>query len=160
MTDEPRPQHFFFAHYFLRELAFAEPEEFLGLMRGPRRNVVLRRFWEKIGGDLSPDGLSAIVVELARHDLVVVTLPPAEKVTEAIYVGIAIGRPGKRFFFFRRPPTVRFFTMDHGAPGTALGEWSPEGVRSGHGDGPPVHREQFLCALRDLINRPIPGLGT
>lgn len=152
-AGDPRPHHYTFAHQFLPAMARSDPAAALALVIDPEDTIV-RDCWAWVGskldpGDrLEPAGLATSFDDRGGWRLGLVTLPPARRMPEAIYVGLA--------FDPSRPGSVRVVTLElsqdfaAGAASTILAEWTGEAESLSHlnlGPGPAAEPGAFLDAV-------------
>jgi hypothetical protein len=96
---------------------------------------------------LPADGLRGYLVDAGGTAAVLVTLPPAERTTEAHMAAvIPAGDPGQ----------TRYLVLEHswtadGEPATVLGEWVTGPEHRNLGPGPAPDRDAFTAALRVLL---------
>lgn len=158
----PRQQHYLFAHKILPQIVYQNPQKALGLLTSTEARPLLLRLWERLGEDLPEKerlpamglGCHSRVLEDGRI-VVVVRMPPPERMTEAHFVGFLFTPGEKMLFFFQKPPTASCFTLEHsfqldGTPRTVLGGWTPEGAHFNMGDGPPADLNNFVATLLSL----------
>jgi hypothetical protein len=152
--DGPRRHHYAFAHRVL-PLIMRNPDVDLAHLAGDleRLGGSLRATWERVGLDhaeserLPPDGLAVERRDVGDAEGLLVTLPPARHVAEAIFVLVApLDPPGAR----------RYVTLEagwdvvHRRPYTVLGEWSDRGHLN-LGDGPPAEGDAFVAAVSGVL---------
>jgi hypothetical protein len=151
----PRQHHYVFAHRALRAMVTSDPKRGYSAMTGKVAKRLLLDLWKRVG-DLSDEetlpsnGLACSVTQLDdRRTVAIVTMPPAERITEAHFIGvvfIVVRAP------FRRRIQIRYFTLEHsedlehGSPTTMLCEWRGE-THVNYGEGPEPSEEAFLDAL-------------
>jgi len=157
----PSP-HYAFAHYALRQIALAEPLQFLAIAASPDAgrffDVVLKDVAEQCGRP-APFHAASIKVHPVRVNnfpCAVVEMPEPSETAEAFMVALVVPvdmtanqRPD--------PKTVsgRFFTLEKGftltnEPRTVLGEWDLT-THFNYGDGPPATVERFVTALAEHV---------
>jgi hypothetical protein len=139
--NNPRPHHYQFAHRFLPALFFGNPERFLTTMSGSNGLDFLRFQWKNleqyIEAPLSSVGLD---YQTRRLDdgttLVIVTLPPPQKVTEAYYTA-SVYRPAEG----QTAALTRYFTLEYGIDlipdqpkRMVLGEWTRDPQHLNYGN--------------------------
>jgi hypothetical protein len=120
-----------------------------------RLRGALRATWESVGSNhgeserLADDGLSVERRDIGGAEGLLITLPPAPHVAEAIFVMVAPLNPAS---------ARRFFTLESGwdvvnrRPYTVLGEWTKHG-HDNLGDGPPGEHAAFITAVSGVMSR-------
>jgi hypothetical protein len=163
-TREARRHHYVFAHYALRTLLLGSPK-LIAVLASERGDAFLHEVWRDVGDDvlkqgqgerLAPDGLE-VVGEGRSGDyfVVVVRLPEPVGITEAFYVGAALGplTEGADPASLDEAPR-RYFTLEVGftlgPPRTVLAEWTTD-AHFNFGDGPPPEPDAFLAALQEML---------
>jgi hypothetical protein len=164
----PRPHHYAFAHDYLPGILWHDPalllfalftanEEFREEQIHIRWGVVGERFDP---AERLPDrGLCCSTHALADgHQAAVITLPPAERPTEAHMVAIVYRPPRRRLLLWRTEAILRYFTLElsfdpeSGGWLSALCDWTPHGHLN-YGEGPPNDVAAFLGAIHRLLNK-------
>lgn len=150
--NEPRHQHYVFAHRYLPNLFFGDPVRFFGALESGG-DAFLHWLWKrceseaKDGVVIPPTGLEAHLFRFDDETLCAcITLPQPLGITEAYWVA-AVYRPERE-----TPPGARFvafYTLEFGydlddEPRTVLGSWSADGTHSNFGDGPEASMDAFL----------------
>jgi len=163
--DDPRPQHYHFAHIYLREKAMVIPEPLVNDLRGESGLRRLNFYWMSNAMALrSPneefiqaDGLDCIPVKLnADYYGVIVQLPQPERMAEAYFVAIILRDSEKNELpSGSSKPMCRYITLEFGknkdgSKRTVLGEWK-NGSHFSYGSGPIPEPQAFLEAIRRLI---------
>ena len=160
---QPRGQHYEFAHVALAEAIISNPEGFIDELAASGGEETLAEIWRRCREKFpsSEDyvdraGLKSSVRELpCGRRCALVVMPPAERMGEAHMIA-AVLIPGERKLIFKKPPTVRYFTLEvsyrkQDEPTTALMEWTynPNGGRS-HANlatGLEADADAFLAAV-------------
>ncbi|RKE16845.1 hypothetical protein [Streptomyces sp. TLI_171] len=153
VDNAPRPHHYRFAHQVLADLARtlgprmldAEPEQGFG----PGMATLWTNYGEHLpaADRLPSDGLTANLITLGSHRLLVVALPPPAAPAEAYYT--AVVQPGGA-------DHCRYFTLELAANPftretyTVLGEWA-DGSHLNLGPGPASDLSGFLTAVVELL---------
>jgi hypothetical protein len=155
--DQPRAQHYVFAHRIIPQVFFGDPAGFMTLFArdGDR---FLRFYWEKIGERVENasdrlDG-SALHGEIrslpSDTQIALITLPTPEHVTEAYFIA-AVTHPGLDGRIAARYYTLEFgMSVFDNEPYTVLGGW----VAGGHinmGDGPDPDLEAFYDTIKSKL---------
>lgn len=148
--NEPRGQHYLFAHRFLPHFFFEDPERFFDILENEGRRF-LDWMWQRAGtqtddGAIPPDGLD---VNLFRFDertyCACVTLPPPIGITEAYWVA-AVYRPEESL--------TAYYTLELGfdpdGTRTVLGGWGPD-AHYNFGTGPEPNMRAFLDWVFDKV---------
>ena len=164
----PRGQHHAFAHRALPEAAFADLPGLLDALAGADAETLLAEMWAACGrahpekeDRVEPQGLAASVETLpCGQRVAVVTLPPAERITEAHMAAAVLGPSKKLLGIFKGRPQVRYFTLEFGytdqkTERTALCEWTfgPGGEIShrNYGDLPAPEKDAFLEIVNEKV---------
>lgn len=154
--DQPRRHHYEFAHRALPSIML-NPNVDLDRLAGDldRLGTALRATWESVGSKqetaerLSNEGLSVERRDVGDAEGLLINLPAALHVAEAIFVMVTPLNP---------PSSRRFFALDAGwdvvnqRPYTVLGEWSDRG-HTNHGDGPAADGDAFIAAVARACSR-------
>lgn len=156
-ADRPRPHHYHFAHGYLRRLVLESPIDFMGLAADGSLDARLSLSWQSVGARfadaerLPADGLSSAVASIGETTIVVVTMPPAQHVTEVHYAAIVPAATIRGSEVARR-----YLVLEHSwnlddSPATVLGEWTTEGHHVNFGDGPRPQAAAFVAAVERLL---------
>ena len=174
---ESRPHHYIFAHRVLPRLTLAKGEgNILGLLFSSQAREVLLELWSHIGEDLEEserleaEGLDIQIEHFPGRRLVaLITLPHPRGMVEAFYVSIVVDPPGKRFFFLKKPPRVRYFTLENsfniedGTPRTIFCSWvidkKGDSNHLNYGDGPAPGHTPYLRFLKEFLEHPLKPLA-
>ncbi len=75
-ADEPRPQHYLFAHRALPQIIHDDPGKALALLTGPEADTFLSFFWERVGQNMREPRfvLGSTWVDVITRDAAVMTL--------------------------------------------------------------------------------------
>jgi len=137
---DSRAHHYNFAHVDLPTSFFVDPEwivdEFALAYGTEWQDEFVLNQWNLSGNRLSndefmsPDGLAVHVVEDRGLTIVVVTMPPAERVPEAIYVAMV---------YDREAGTSYYFTLEYSfGDSTMFCAWFANRTRQNFGEGTPA----------------------
>lgn len=133
MIDEishPRAHHYKFANNEARDVFFSDPEMFLTMINS-HGNYLLKYLWNEAAHNCEYLDMKGLSYELrttpTRYQVILVTLPPPQNVTEAYYIAAAF-KPGTENPF----DTCKYFILEKANPeiytgGTLLCEWSEDG---------------------------------
>ena len=161
---EPRNHHYIFAHRVLPELFFRNPEQFIDAL-GEGGDDFLLDLWERVGEMEINSGIERFTsVDLKCEikklgdgtNVVLITLPVPEGITEAYFIA-AIYRPAvRKILFIKKKVVIRFFTLEYGwnlddSTRTVLCEWKKGGVYYNMGDGPEPTLQEFFKSVCTLI---------
>ena len=155
-NDAPRPHHYEFAHRALPAVAARFAADVAAWRTGDLDGL-LRHLWAEAGerlpepDRLDPDGLRGEVVEVAGHDAILVTLPPATSTAEAHFVALVAAAPP-------RVVTLEYTLNVDDSVATVLGEWHGGG-HVNRGEGPPPDRDAFLAVVAGLLDAEPPSGG-
>ena len=159
---EPRPQHYVFAHYILRQEAFKLTDQLIHALRYQDHDYIRRRWFVamtqcRMTGmqfDTKWNPVAEIQIHSAQQDYItcyVISMPEAKHLTEAFFVAV-VEAPGD---------VVRYYTLekgshDDGSPRTALCEWTADGRHLNFGDGPPATIDAFTESIFRHVNAELP----
>ena len=150
---QPRPLHYMFAHYALRNEAFLDSllgSRLVNALRSQDRNY-LKHQWFKAWAVSSHSGMrpdkdslpfeEIRLYSVERDDIAchIIIMPEAKNMGEAIFVAVV-----------EAPETnVRYFTLEKtyrkdGSPGTYFCEWQSPESHLNFGDGPDETIEAFV----------------
>jgi hypothetical protein len=142
----PRPHHYLFTHRALPQGVW-EFNQLGGLLASPQNTAVLPRIWDAVGQQLQPhERLSGRGFETSSHWLgdehlaFVLTMPPAERQTEAVFACLTTS------------PAIRYFTLERSLSETeqlvehVFCEWTPDGTHANFGKCD-SGKEAFLKAV-------------
>jgi hypothetical protein len=164
----PRPHHYAFAHDHLPGILWHDPRMLLfALFEASElfRDDQLRIRWQVVGERfdlverLGGEGLCCSRHTLANEfQAAVITLPPAQRPSEAHMVAIVYRPPQRRLWFWKTAPVLRYFTLELGFDPktkewlTLLCEWTPYGHLN-YDQGPSPEVTAFLGAIQQLLNK-------
>jgi hypothetical protein len=160
--DEPRPQHYFFAHRILPSMFFEEPDQLMKIMGSAKGLDFLRFQWNNLSTHVEHvEPPTALDYQTRKLDddttIVLVTMPPPHKITEAYFVA-----------FVYRPSTAengaltRYFTLEYGVcllpdepTRMVLGEWTArqEHLNYGHHFAPDP--ATFFKTISEKLQHPV-----
>ena len=154
--EEARAHHYVFAHLTLPQIILrldARKVDLRPMAEDPELfDKLFAGLWARVGADvaakgegqrLPETGLAASYHESGKHSALVLTLPEATRVTEAIAIAI-VRVPTKRLWLFESAE-LRYLTLElgvnfgEGEPASArtvLCEWTRDGAHHNMGDGP------------------------
>ena len=150
-----REHHYLFAHALLPKMVFGGvPERLLPMIVGSDFGLFAFGVWNEVAKRLPPEKRIALNEpmrsesrELEGYATAIVTLPAAERVTEAICVAVAIKPGRKKLLGGTTPATVRYLTLElsedpiRKAACTVVCEWRKDGSHVNHGEGPDPNAE-------------------
>ena len=163
--NQPRRQHYLFAHVVLRQLAFENPMAVVGSLHSPKAGELLAMVWKDVtervreAGEPTPlDGseLRAEGMLLGGFPCVIVTMPPPVATTEAHFVALVLHlRPGAGKNAPEKPE-LSYFTLEKGfstdgSDRTVLCAWSADQAHSNYGDGPEPTVPAFARAVEAML---------
>lgn len=155
-----RPHHYLFAHRALPAVVFQRPDRFVDLMRSSEAEEILSGLWQQVGervdaaerrSRLRPDGLTVSLHLFGGEAYPIITLPPAERTVEGIYVAVGASRDAPeeyRYFILERSETSR--------PDQLIGvlcEWFADGSRRNYEWAMPGDLETFRRAIVEVFAR-------
>jgi hypothetical protein len=150
LDDRARPHHYLFAHRALPASAASLAPHARSLALEGHLNDGLVSLWHRVGGDVPPEdrlpptGLRGALRDVGGTDVVLVTMPRAEHMTEAHFAAVVLSEP------------LRYVVLEHSwttedRPSTVLGEW--EGAKHLNlGAGPEPTEEAFLAAVAQRLS--------
>jgi hypothetical protein len=160
-TNQPRCQHYFMAHYALRQVALDNPLQYLAVLASENVGAFLETLLDTVNehcqsqGQTPFFGAEAMEVHLGNiknYPCAIVQMPPPVGSTEAYFtalvllVDISAETPAD-------PETMhaRYFTLEHsigfdGSSGTVLAEWSANSHLH-HGVGSEATIDAFTMLL-------------
>lgn len=157
--QQPRKQHYLFAHHTLRDLFFNTPEVAIDRLRNDKGRVFLLETWDKAGKDLGALNLVAprgLHHEIRMYDdnttVVLITLPTPNVLSEAYFAAL-IYRPQKK----KQENIIRFILLEYSVPfgygnlSNVLHEWTVDGVHKNIGYGSETTLEAFYTAVCNLL---------
>ena len=157
--QQPRKQHYLFAHHKLRDLFFNTPEVVIDRLRNDKGRVFLLKTWDKAGKDLgalnlvAPRGLHHEIRMYDDNTTVVLIKLPIPKVLSEAYFAALIYRPKKN----KQKAIKRFILLEYSVPfgygnlSSVLHKWTVEGVHKNIGYGCEPTLEDFYAAVCNLL---------
>lgn len=168
--DEPRPQHYVFAHRLMPVVAQQDGLLVAGILgdEDGAREFLLEQWQEaaRLSGSpisIAPDGLGAMVRRHEEWIIAIIGLPLPIATTEAFFVAIAGQLPEAEDFEALRAVPTRYFTLEKGwtmggEPRTVLGEWNDQGHLN-YGDGCAPVADSFYDLVVTVLGETPPVLG-
>jgi hypothetical protein len=178
MSGQPRKQHYGFAHHILRQLAFERPDETVELLRGPRAAGFLGAVWEnarKVAAELGDTTVYDAAPTATPRQFgallgAVVTMPRAERMTEAYYIALvssqstafadtpAIGGAIRAYFHSKGEAALKYYTLewtltDRSVPSAVLCAWDASGTHANFQTLVEPNEAAFLAAVTPLATR-------
>ncbi|HEU4327029.1 MAG TPA: hypothetical protein VFS21_28065 [Roseiflexaceae bacterium] len=157
VSEEPRAQHYSFAHRLLPSLAWQNPDRLRMTLAGDEPLPFLMRLWRDIGEHLPPHqrldpaGLAAETRSHGAYQILLITLPPPVAITEAYFAACVFGP------HTHRAVPLRYFTLEESYSffshqrTTVLGEWRPTG-HDNLGAGPEPDLDAFYTRICQLLD--------
>ena len=161
LLKEPRPHHYNFAHVFLRSFCEHDPLQAFAILGSDKKDDLVKFIWEKVcehcdeeqKTELTAKDIKVSNVELGRYPTILVRMPEAKAVGEAIMIAIVLTSnldseaPEKTKY--------RYFVLEQGSDlegglRTVLCEWTSE-RHLNMGDGPDPEPEYFLREIESKI---------
>lgn len=152
MDQQPRPQHYLYAHRVLPTLFYQNPQHFLSILITDGI-AFLRFFWDRTLQDQGdeprtpPQGMNYETRGLDDGTVIaIIELPPPERMAEAYFVAAVFHEADPH-------PLMRYFTLELGlslfenTPRTVLCEWTADGKHLNFGDGPAPESKPFFDAI-------------
>jgi hypothetical protein len=164
MMENPRNQHYLFAHRALPSIARQDHKQMFGALLSGSRDEFLRDLWNYVGEQLpeedrlQPAGLRCSFHRHEGHAIFLVTMPPPAAMPEAHFTALVFGpfTEGSAEKLDEIP--FRYLTLEKshdfstGGETTMLCEWTEDGHHN-MGDGPQPTEEAFLGAVFGLLRR-------
>jgi hypothetical protein len=152
--------HYFLAHHALRSIAFHNPMGFLGVLTSEDAEPFLQDVLTSVAKHCQPFepevAFSARDIAIHKKSIgiapcVVIEMPPARGVTEAIFVAAVLTGDVSL-------EKLRYFTLEvgvslDGPPRTVLCEWTVDGTHANYGDGPEPELDEFVAAVTALLQK-------
>ncbi len=162
LLDDPRCDHYAFAHQALRAVALEDPLGCLAVLASADARPFLAALVRSVTdfcrdrnvgptAGLTADDLAVHRVRALGHPCAVVEMPAPRAAAEAHYVAVALtAEPSEN-------PEARYFTLEKGLQldgeaRTVLCEWTADGTHRNYGDGPPLGVEPFVRAIEGLMS--------
>jgi hypothetical protein len=171
--EEPRDQHYVFAHIALRQIAFKNPVGCVGVLHSPEAMKFLTELWEEVGTHCreAPEAGGAAVQHIDGSTLgvrparvgnfpsAVVSLPQPLAPTEAYFIALVLhvelatlqgdGPTPEN-------PELSYYTLERGVSldgreRAVLCAWDAQGSHLNFGEGPPAQFEPFVEAVRAQV---------
>jgi hypothetical protein len=148
---QPRPQHYLFAHRLLPEVMLGSKtalEAFRISIEDGQADRALEALWGGAGKAVHAEsGITTTIpggppTAKAIDNGVLVTMPPALGITEAIYVAIV-----------EHDGTVRYFTLEKSVASPRLCEWMEDHAHVNFGDVEASDEGAFLAAVRARLEK-------
>ena len=164
--DQPRCDHYSFAHVVLRDAAFQNPVQFVTELASADPRERIASLWKSVEQiceqhnepvSLEPEDILIHKVPIGPWPCALVELPAAARKTEAFFVALVLkvdlSREERRF----EPEPLRFLTLEFADTNaidevqTVLGEWNRDGSHELLGPGPEPDLEGFVTAIEKLL---------
>jgi hypothetical protein len=167
--DRPRDQHYAFAHYVLRDLAYKHPLGCVGYLHGPDKDKMLTSLWQEIGDNCKASGPAGGYVggapptvrhaAIGRFPSAIVVMPEPLGPTEAYFVAIVLHVDVTAMQGGQEPPEqpdLSYYTLEKGVTlggesRTVLCGWNADGAHLNYGDGPPADFDAFVAAVTEHV---------
>lgn len=162
LLRKPRPHHYELGHVALRMLCDFDPLAFFGAMFSDNWRGAVDMLWERVCEQCGPAEstdvdiavLEAIPLRVGDYPAVLVQMPPARAVAEAIYVLVVLTE-SEESLAPEQVPSFRYFVLERGmtldgAGTTVLCEWSDD-CHQNRGDGGEPDPEAFVARVRALL---------
>ena len=168
--ERPRDQHYVFAHYVLRDLAFKHPLGCVGYLHSPDKEKMLASLWQEVGENCKAsgsgdDGYVGGPPPTVRHAAIgsfpsaIVVMPEPQGPTEAYFVAIVLHvdvAAIQRGEDAPQQPQLSYYTLEKGVTlggesRTVLCGWNAGGAHLNYGDGPPADFDAFVAAVTEHV---------
>jgi hypothetical protein len=162
---EPRCQHYFFAHYALRQAAFDDPLACLAILASPKEREFLASLWASVArhceghgeaSGLSVEDVTVYRLRVGEAPCAVIQMPPPRGTTEAYFVAMLLHLPPSGKVNEPADINLRYFTLEKGssmggASRTVLCEWTKDGSHVNFGEGPEAELSAFIAAVDERL---------
>jgi len=163
--DEPRCDHYSFAHYALRIVAHENPWQCLAVLASPEAQTFLSDLLNSVAGHCKERGkdsnlrASDIIIHRVRaggRPCAVLEMPLPRAIAEAFYMAVVLLVDPSSESPESEKGAIRYFTLEKGVvldgpPRTVLCEWTAEGSHVNFGDGPAPRVHAFVQAIEGLL---------
>lgn len=161
IKDNPRRQHYHFAHVYLRDRAFGNAKLLIDELSKDDSAEFLKIRWILTGFNskdaeddfITNEGLEAFPFKVGNDFYgVLVQLPKPERIAEAYFAAIILSVDADtstacRFY------TLEFSKRDDGSHNTVLGEWVGKGTHFNLGPGPAPEQQAFIDAIKEKMSK-------
>jgi hypothetical protein len=163
--DEPRCNHYTFAHHALRSSAFDDPLAYLSIFASPDPRPFLAHLLRSVSEhckerepqpDFGVEDITVHRVRIGQYPCAVIELPRPRATTEAYFTAAVLLADLDDRLPESGPAALRYFTLEkgfvlEGPPRTVLCEWTSEGSHVNYGDGPLPQLGAFVGAVEKSI---------
>ena len=162
LLESPRDHHYTFAHVALRHFCASDPLQFFGIMGSEDAAGLFDFLWEKVCEQCDPSGPTGLkredirfhTLRIAEHPTVLVIMPDAQAVAEAIMVAVVL-MADLGADEVPDPVPYRFLVLEQGADldgtrRTVFCEWT-EDAHLNMGDGCEPNTEAFVAFLEGKL---------
>ncbi len=169
--EEPRDQHYVFAHIALRQIAFKNPAGCVGVLHSPDAMKFLTGLWEEVGkhcrdaaadaagGHIDGSTLGVRPARVGDFPSAIVSLPQPLAPTEAYFIALVLHVDLETLRGEAPPPenpALSYYTLERGVSlegggRTVLCAWNAEEAHLNYGDGPPPDFDAFVDAVRKQV---------
>ncbi len=98
LLSEPRPHHYDFSHFYLRTFCEHDPLKLFAIMESDKKDDLVKYLWDKVcencdqeqKTELTAADIKVSNLKLGRYPTILVQMPEAKAVAEAIMVAIVL----------------------------------------------------------------------
>ena len=98
LLSEPRLHHYYFAHVFLKDFCEYNPLKLFETMESEKKDNLIKFIWDKVceqfdqeqKTELTPEDIKVSTLRLGRHQVILVQMPEAMVVAEAVMAAIVL----------------------------------------------------------------------
>ena len=161
LLKEPRLHHYHFAHDYLRTFCLLYPRQAFEILSSDKKDDLIKDTWDEIckefdkeqKTELTAEDIKVSTLRLGRYPVILVQMPEAKAVAEAIMVAIVL--TSNVDSELPEDSKYRYFVLELGSDykgglRTVMCEWTA-GNHLNMGDGPNPQPESFLNVIEAII---------
>lgn len=163
--NEPRCDHYSFAHRVLREAVFRHPGECVTALASTDGKQYLEDLWSQVEAvceeqdqsvEIELDDILIHKLRLGSFPCTVVEMPAPRYCSEAFFVAIVLTVEVTSQSRSLTPESIRYLTLENGEPDeekveTILGEWLSDGRHQSLGSGPYPELSEFVATVTEVV---------
>ncbi|HSH01982.1 MAG TPA: hypothetical protein VLL52_05630 [Anaerolineae bacterium] len=164
LLANPRPHHYFFAHDYLRWYCHRDPARLFAILSSDAQAKFIEFAWEQVCREqdrhekstLTAADINVYTFYLGPHPTILIQMPEAQAVAEAIMVAIVLLKPEGTEIDESTSIDYRYFTLELGFDVetnnqyTVFCEWR-ENQHSNMGEGPQANIQSFTQTVANVI---------